>query len=90
MNVVPAHVQDLPSLLQAIDRIIPLKPKEIRRVLEKAKAQPNFLQIPIRTGLTQRELSRLSIRSALLEGVGFDRRYRRIYPQGRIAAHLTG
>ena len=90
MNVVPAHVQDLSSLLQAIDRIIPLKPKEIRRVLEKAKAQPNFLQIPIRTGLTQRELSRLSIRSALLEGVGFDRRYRRIYPQGRIAAHLTG
>ena len=90
MNVVPAHVRDLNALLQAVNKIIPLKPREIERVIETAKAQPNFLQIPIRTGLTQRELSRLSIRSAVLDGVSFDRRYRRIYPQGRLAAHLTG
>ncbi len=90
MNVVPAHVSDLPKLLHAVNQIIPLKPQEVARVLETAKSQPNFLNIPIRTGLTQRELSRLSIRSAVLAGVSFDRRYRRIYPQGRLAAHLTG
>jgi len=90
MNVVPAHVNDLPKLLHAVNQIIPLKPQEVARVLETAKSQPNFLNIPIRTGLTQRELSRLSIRSAVLAGVSFDRRYRRIYPQGRLAAHLTG
>lgn len=90
MNVVPAHVSDLPKLLHAVNQIIPLKPQEVTRVIETAKSQPNFLHIPIRTGLTQRELSRLSIRSAVLEGVSFDRRYRRIYPQGRLAAHLTG
>ena len=90
MNVLPARVDNLAALLQSINKIIPLRPREIERVLEQAEAQPNFIQIPIRTGLTQRELSRLSIRSALLDGVGFDRRYRRIYPQGRLAAHVTG
>ena len=90
MNVVPAHVQDLRRLLDKVSQVIPLKKQEIERVVSQAESQPNFLQIPIRTGLTQRELSQLSIRSAVLDGIQFDRRYRRIYPQGSLAAHLTG
>ena len=91
MNVVPAHVRDLPRLLKAVNQIIPLKPHEIARVIETAKSQPNFLHIPIRTGLTQRELSKLSIRSAMLEGVcRLTVVISGIYPQGRLAAHLTG
>ena len=71
--VIPARTKNLELLLIEIDNIIGLSKEEIKDILETAKNQPDFIEISIKSDLTQRELSHLAIRSAILEGYYFKR-----------------
>jgi len=88
--VIPARAKNLRRLLSNIDAIVGLSQEEIENITEKANNQPDFLEISIKSDLTQRELSHLAIRSAILEGVLFQKNFNRIYPQGKILSHVTG
>ena len=59
-------------------------------ILKTIADQPDFLEVTVRTNLTQRELSKLAVLSPVLEGVSFRKGFRRIYPQGWMASHITG
>jgi len=88
--VIPARVKNLEKLLANIDRIIGLSDEAASEIIDTASKQPNFLEISIKSDLTQRELSKLAIRSAILEGVLFQKNFNRIYPQGKLLSHVTG
>lgn len=88
--VVPSRVNDLDRLLVRIGQIIPLRPIDIKRAKKTILRQPDFLEVTIRSNLSQRELARLAILSPVLEGVSFQKSFRRIYPQGWLTSHLTG
>ena len=88
--VIPARAQNLQKLLSNIDMIIGLSQEEINEIIDIARNQPDFLEISIKSDLTQRELSHLAIRSAILEGVLFQKNFNRIYPQGKLLSHVTG
>jgi len=88
--VIPARAQNLQKLLSNIDMIIGLSQEEIKDIIDIAKNQPDFLEISIKSDFTQRELSHLAIRSAILEGVLFQKNFNRIYPQGKLLSHVTG
>ena len=76
--------------LDRVGKIVRLRPAEINRVLQTVIDQPDFLEVTVRTNLTQRELSKLAVLSPALEGVSFRKGFRRIYPQGWMASHITG
>ena len=88
--VIPARTKNLELLLIEIDNIVGLSKEEIKDILIIAKNQPDFIEISIKSDLTQRELSHLAIRSAVLEGVLFQKNFNRIYPQGKLLSHVTG
>ena len=88
--VIPARTKNLELLLKEIDNIVGLSKEEIKDILVIAKNQPDFIEISIKSDLTQRELSHLAIRSAILEGVLFQKNFNRIYPQGKLFSHVTG
>ena len=88
--VIPARTKNLEMLLIEIDNIVGLSKEEIKDILVTAKNQPDFIEISIKSDLTQRELSHLAIRSAVLEGVLFQKNFNRIYPQGKLLSHVTG
>ncbi len=88
--VIPARTKNLEMLLIEIDNIVGLSKGEIKDILATAKNQPDFIEISIKSNLTQRELSHLAIRSAVLEGVLFQKNFNRIYPQGKFLSHVTG
>ena len=88
--VVPSRVDDLDQLLTHIGQIVPLRPVDIERAKKTISRQPDFLEVTIRSNLSQRELARLAILSPVLEGVSFQKSFRRIYPQGWLTSHLTG
>ena len=90
LSVTPANTADLPRLLAQIAKIIDIKPEDIDDIIETASSQPRFIPITIKGDLTQRDLSRLAVRSSLLNGVTFAKRYRRIYPQAHLTGHITG
>ena len=88
--VVPSRVNDLDRLLLRIGQIITLRPIDIKRAKKTILSQPDFLEVTIKSNLSQRELARLAILSPVLEGVSFQKSFRRVYPQGWLTSHLTG
>jgi penicillin-binding protein 2 len=90
LSVIPAYSDSLPDIVRRLSRLIELSEKEIDDFLAEAEAKPPFLPIPIRANLSQREVSRVVVRSTELPGVSFQRVERRIYPQGVFGGHITG
>ena len=90
LQVTPLHAKNLPNVLAHLADIVDLPESDQLAVMEIARKQAKFRPITVRSDLTQRELSRLAIRSAYLPGVTFKKRLRRIYPQGALTGHITG
>ena len=90
LSLIPDYVDDLEAVLMMLSSLISLDEKDIERIKGEIEASPTFMPVLVRSDLTQREVSRLVVRSPELPGVGFVRVERRIYPQGLLAAHVTG
>jgi len=90
LSVTPQYIDDIEMTIKQLSSLIDLTPQEIQNFIDDLEKSPTFLPIPIRTDLTQRELSRIAIRSPELPGVNFERVEKRIYPQGVLGGHLTG
>ena len=90
LRMLPSRIKNPKAWLQRVSRLITLKPEDIEEILEKIADQPSFLEVTVKSNLTQRELSRLAVLSPVLEGASFQKSYKRIYPQGWMTAHVTG
>lgn len=90
LRVTPLYAENLEKTLALLATVIDLPAARQEAVLDIAKTLPSFREITIRDDLSQRELARLAVRSALLPGVSFGKSLRRIYPQGALTGHVTG
>ena len=90
LHITPLYAGDVNEALSHLSTIIKLDDETRADVLARSRKGPSFRPILIRDSLTQRELSRLAIRSAYLPGVTFEKSLRRIYPQGALTGHVTG
>ncbi len=90
LRITPLYTDNIELTLSKILQVVELTPRQIKNVLEAVKKGPSFRDIVIRDDLSQRELARLAVRSAILVGVTFGKSLRRIYPQGTLASHVTG
>ena len=90
LSITPLNAGNLKQALLRLSRLIELRDDDIIQILEKAAKQPKFLPVTVKEELTQRDLSRLAVRSPLMDGVSFAKRYRRIYPQAHLTGHITG
>ena len=90
LSITPQHAGNLKVAMRRIAQLVDLKDSEIEEIIKTAKSQAKFMPVTIKDELTQRDLSRLAIRSPLMNGVSFSKRYRRIYPQAHLTGHITG
>jgi penicillin-binding protein 2 len=90
LSIIPDYTTNLERSLRQLAHLIELSDEEIVDILKESKGQSSFLPIIIRSDLTQREVSRLVVRSPELSGVSFAKVEKRIYPQGLLVGHLTG
>ena len=90
LRVTPLYARNLQNTLNLLASIIELSETRKEYVMATAKTSPSFREITVRDDLSQRELARLAVRSALLPGVSFGKSLRRIYPQGALTCHITG
>ena len=90
LRITPLYADDLKETLKLLATIVDLPELRQAYVLDMAKTLPSFREIMVRDDLSQRELARLAVRSALLPGVSFGKSLRRIYPQGALTCHITG
>ena len=90
LSITPSNVGNLKHALIKLSLVIDLREQDMLKILKLAETQPKFLPLTVKEELTQRDLSRLAVRSPLMNGVSFSKRYRRIYPQAHLTGHITG
>jgi penicillin-binding protein 2 len=86
----PEQVPDIEDTLRRLGEIVELRPADLERFHELYRRQPEFLEIPLRLDLTDREVARFAVNRHRFPGVEVTSRLIRHYPLGATAAHAIG
>ena len=80
------------QIIKKISNIIILNEKDIINFFNKIRYQKNNFskKILITKNLSQKDVSKLAVRSIEFPEISFSMSKRRVYPQGIIAGHITG
>ncbi|QPT39418.1 Penicillin-binding protein 2 [Oligella ureolytica] len=90
LEVVPGQIADIDAMIEAVGKIIPISPLDIRRFKQRMGANTRYTSIILRSNLTDEEAASFAVRSFKFPGVNIRARWVREYPQGESAAHLIG
>ncbi|MBN1867415.1 hypothetical protein JW916_08990 [Candidatus Sumerlaeota bacterium] len=80
--------EDVAKTLDEVRRLCPAA--RVPDVAEVVALRPRFRRLPVASQLGLEEVSPLFERQAALPGIEIEETFKRIYPYGRLAAHLTG
>jgi penicillin-binding protein 2 len=89
LMLLPEEIDDLPSLLQQIEQLIPLDAAQLERAKKLARRHGSP-PVALRQQLTWEEVSKIELHAYELGGVEVEQNQNRHYPFGAAAAHVTG
>ncbi|MFW8566235.1 penicillin-binding protein 2 [Orrella sp. 11846] len=90
LEVVPAEVQNMDKMLDALGQVIDLSPNAITRFKRRVAAGGRYQEIMLRNDLTELEGAYFAAQAFRFPGVKLKARWVRQYPQGQVAAHVVG
>ena len=90
LEIVPAQTDDLDATIEAVSEIIEVPARDVRRFKRLLGESRRFDSLPLRTRLTQEEMSRVAAQLYRLPGVDIQARQLRQYPLGETGAHVIG
>lgn len=90
LEIVPAHTPDLEATLARLRELVALSPRDLQRFQRLLGESKRFEPVPLKTRLTDDEMSRVAARLWSLPGVEIQARQLRRYPLGATAAHVLG
>ena len=89
-TLVPSFADDLEAVIATFARAIPIGAREAARLLARARRQRPNEPIILAADLSFEQASVVSLLAPQLPGVETEVAERRIYPRGRLAAHIVG
>ncbi|MBF0381647.1 MAG: penicillin-binding protein 2 [Magnetococcales bacterium] len=90
LAVIPELTGNFSDLLDRLQPILQLSPKQIDSIYNRVQRQRSFLPLQIKSHLTWEEVSRIETKIHTFPGVTIQVQAVRDYPQGVSAAHLLG
>merc|ERR1711991_1042529 len=80
------------NVIKKILTVININEKDLKKFYNQIKSEDNFIskEILITKKLSQKDVSKLAVRSIEFPEVSFSMTKKRVYPQGIIAGHITG
>ena len=78
------------KVVATLSRILKTPEKDIQGILDKAKSQPSFMPVKIKTDLSRDEVAQIEVRKIDMPGVEVKEEIKRTNIYGDIAAHLLG
>lgn len=88
--IIRDQVEDLPSVLNAVESILGLDSQEISRITQELKKKPRFVPVTIKDGLSWDEVTRLELHLPDLTGMSVEQGQNRSYPYGLETCHSVG
>ena len=93
LEIIPQYLKESKqekNVIGRLSKILKMSEKEISDILEKAKVQPSFMPVKIKTDLTRDEVAQIEVRKIDMPGVEVREEIKRTNIYGDIAAHLLG
>ena len=90
LEITPSKVDDLNATIDALAQIIDITARDRRRFRKLMEESKRFESLPIRTRLSDEEISRFAAHRYRFPGVEAKARLFRQYPQGEIFSHVVG
>ncbi|HEY1991346.1 MAG TPA: penicillin-binding transpeptidase domain-containing protein, partial [Gammaproteobacteria bacterium] len=90
LDVVPEQTTDLKATLEALGKVVTLRPGDLKRFNELLKNKHPFQPLPLRTGLSDDEVARFAAQRQEFPGVDITATLQRFYPQGELTAAVVG
>ena len=88
--IVPQECGDLPKTLEMVTPLLNLTPSEKLVIFKKAKTQPRFIPISLKTNLTWEQVSVLELHNTELPGIYTEEGRARDYLLNDHASHVIG
>ena len=90
LEIKPDKVDDLDALIEELNGLIEIAPKDRRRFRKLMEESKSFESLPIRTRLSDEEIARFAVNRYRFRGVELNARLFRHYPQGEMFSHVVG
>lgn len=90
LEIFPAQVQDLEATIAQLAEFVDIQPRDRARFRKLLQETRNAESMPIRTRLTDEEVSRIAANRWRFTGVDIKARLFRQYPYGEVASHVIG
>ncbi len=90
LEVMPSRVKNLDAMLEELNAIVEIQPRDKRRFKRLMEESKNFESLPIRNRLTEEEVARFAVNRYRFPGFDIRPRLFRNYPQGDVASHAIG
>lgn len=90
LEITPSKVPNLEQTITDLAQVVAITPRDRRRFRRLTEESRNFESIPLRTRLSDDEVSRLAAQNFRFPGVEIKARLFRNYPFGATASHAIG
>jgi len=90
LEVQPARVDNLDSLIDELATLVEITPRDRRRFKRLLEESKSIGSLPIRTRLSDEEIARFAANRFRFPGVEINARLFRQYPQGELFSHVVG
>lgn len=90
LEIAPAKVTDMPTLIDELSKLVEITPKDIKRFNKLLTERQTLETMPIRSQLTDAEVARVSAQLYRFPGVEIKARLFREYPFTDVTSHLIG
>lgn len=90
VTITPALAGDIPSVLQQLRRLIPVRQDDLEAIAKRAKKQSRNTPISIASDLTFEQVAQVSLFAPHLPGIRTEVVWKRKYRQGPAVGHLLG
>ena len=90
LEITPSKVPDLDTTIEELASIVEISPRDRRRFRKLLEESKRFESLPIRTRLSDEEISRFAAHRYRFPGVEAKARLFRHYPQGDMFSHVVG
>lgn len=81
---------DIKQTLQLLSRVIPLKPREIQRIIQKSRRRRGYVPITVKENLSWQQVAQIEVHSLELPGIMIDVGRQRFYPNRADTTHAVG
>ncbi len=90
LEVVPEQVKDMPALLTALGKVVPLGQDDLDAFRKQLTQSRRFDSVPLKMHLTEDEIDRFAVNRWRFPGVDVVPYLTRRYPFGELLAHVVG